>query len=582
MVKFCIDHGADVGIRDRKGKLAIEVTKDDDIKSLLKQNTPLLTTTTIVTTSESNQPPKLKGYLNKWTNYAGGYKSRWFVLENCILSYFKNQDDAGNSCRGSINMKIAKISIDSSDRQRFDIIGKGSIRYHLRANHPSEAKKWTIALTQSTQWQQQNHREDGGMSPTSRNITGEIKDDDSRVGRTESLSQQNNEQRSRSRSPSDDSIEVETIPYEDSYQMTINSAKAQFPLQNQLLETLITLLPLQPKDDINEINETKEGTLVETFSKSLNLLQNYVEDILRMTEEREEYLKKKLDKELEIKRLWEQSMRDLFIERNEMEQIIQDNVKEEKLRKKQLKLMSPTNNTPGIQRESSEMEARKSEEFQSRAVDLTVVTKGLSRLSTTSREHLIPTSSMSLADEYDSDEEFYDAFDGCSVNEDINKSTTKLPSELSTEGTSLLNSTLLQPYISNSYLGYPEHIRERLPLDQKSLRPEVSLWSILKNSIGKDLSKITLPVYFNEPTSMLQRMAEDVEYSELLDIASRQQNSTERILYVAAFAMSNYSSTVGRIAKPFNPLLVSKKDRRIRRFLGILLIFIINQLGRDI
>ncbi|CAB4396805.1 unnamed protein product [Rhizophagus irregularis] len=526
MVKFCIDHGADVGIRDRKGKLAIEVTKDDDIKSLLKQITPLLTTTSIVTTLESNQPPKLKGYLNKWTNYAGGYKSRWFVLENCILSYFKNQDDAGNSCRGSINMKIAKISIDSSDRQRFDIIGKGSIRYHLRANHPSEAKKWTIVLTQSTQWQQQNHREDGGMvSPTSRNVTGEIKDDDSRVGRTESLSQQNNDQRSRSRSPSDDSIEVETIPYEDSYQMTINSAKAQFLLQNQQLEALITMLPLQ--------------------SSSLE------EEILRMTEEREEYWRKKLDKELEIKRLWEQSMRDLFIERNEMEQIIQDNVKEEKLRKKQLRLISPTNSTP-IQRESSEMEVRKSEEFQSRAVDLTVVTNGLS---TTSGENLITTSSMSLADEYDSDEEFYDAFDGCSVNEDINKSATKLPSELSSEGISLPNSTSLQPYISNSYLGYPEHIRERLPLDQKSLRPEVSLWSILKNSIGKDLSKITLPVYFNEPTSMLQRMAEDMEYSELLDSASRQQNSAERILYVAAFAMSNYSSTVGRIAKPFNPLL---------------------------
>jgi len=30
-----------------------------------------------------------------------------------------------------------------------------------------------------------------------------------------------------------------------------------------------------------------------------------------------------------------------------------------------------------------------------------------------------------------------------------------------------------------------------------------------------------------------------------------------RIAFVAAFAMSNYSSTIGRIAKPFNPMLVS-------------------------
>jgi hypothetical protein len=177
MVKFCLEHGADVGIRDRKGKLAIEITKDDNIKSLLKQITTSNQLSNILTsTLESNHPPKLKGYLNKWTNYASGYKSRWFVLENCVLSYFKNQDDAGNSCRGSINMKIAKISIDNSDRQRFDIIGKGSIRYHLRANHPSEAKKWTFALTQSIEWQQhQNHhnnnKDDGGtISPTSRNV----------------------------------------------------------------------------------------------------------------------------------------------------------------------------------------------------------------------------------------------------------------------------------------------------------------------------------------------------------------------------------------------------------------------------
>lgn len=38
-------------------------------------------------------------------------------------------------------------------------------------------------------------------------------------------------------------------------------------------------------------------------------------------------------------------------------------------------------------------------------------------------------------------------------------------------------------------------------------RPEISLnlWSILKSFIGKDLTKIPLPVNFNEPLSMLQK-----------------------------------------------------------------------------
>ena len=67
----------------------------------------------------------------------------------------------------------------------------------------------------------------------------------------------------------------------------------------------------------------------------------------------------------------------------------------------------------------------------------------------------------------------------------------------------------LEPY--KSY----EQLRTRLPIDADN-RPPVSLWAVLKNSIGKDLTRISFPVFFNEPTSMLQRMAEDMEFAECL------------------------------------------------------------------
>jgi len=39
--------------------------------------------------------------------------------------------------------------------------------------------------------------------------------------------------------------------------------------------------------------------------------------------------------------------------------------------------------------------------------------------------------------------------------------------------------------------------------------------------IGKDLTKISLPVYFNEPISMTQRVIESNEYCDsLLEIAA--------------------------------------------------------------
>lgn len=99
--------------------------------------------------------------------------------------------------------------------------------------------------------------------------------------------------------------------------------------------------------------------------------------------------------------------------------------------------------------------------------------------------------------------------------------------------------------------------RKRLP-EPKEKEKGVSLWSLIKDNIGKDLTRVCLPVYFNEPISSLQKCFEDLEYSYLLDRAyewGKQGNSLMRALYVAAFAVSGYSSTEDRNCKPFNPLL---------------------------
>ena len=414
-------------------------------------------------------------------------------------------------------MKIAHINPDSSDRQRFDIIGKGSIRYHLRANHPNEAKKWILALQQSMQWHKTrrsslNEEDDGARS--SRSITRE--DTPSR--------------RERSRSPSDESIEADELPHNENYQMSISSARAQIDLQKQLSRSLINVM------SANELSQLDNKIVVETFEKSLNELHIFVEDVIHMSEERDSYWQRKVGNELEAKRLWEESMRALTIEQVQMEQVIQDNILEQRRKKRQLRAMysgrsaspiSPHAEMPNIADRGSQSDLVMNEIPES----IDVVQTELEM--------------------YDSEDEFFDATDA------ENEELAEVARALITTTLTTDEFGILQPYIAPSYAGYPPKIRERLPLDQKSLRPEVSLWSILKNSIGKDLSKITLPVYFNEPTSMLQRMAEDMEYSELLDIAASQKGSTERTLYVAAFAMSNYSSTVGRIAKPFNPLLVN-------------------------
>lgn len=60
--------------------------------------------------------------------------------------------------------------------------------------------------------------------------------------------------------------------------------------------------------------------------------------------------------------------------------------------------------------------------------------------------------------------------------------------------------------------------RKKLP-DPVEKEKGVSLWSMIKDNVGKDLTRVCLPVYFNEPLSTLQKCFEDLEYSCLLDRA---------------------------------------------------------------
>lgn len=88
--------------------------------------------------------------------------------------------------------------------------------------------------------------------------------------------------------------------------------------------------------------------------------------------------------------------------------------------------------------------------------------------------------------------------------------------------------------------------------------PPPSLISFLRKNVGKDLSTISMPVSANEPISLLQRVSEQLEYAQLLDAAAVQKAPAQRLLRVAAFAISQFSNSRCReraVRKPFNPML---------------------------
>ncbi|KRX16338.1 Oxysterol-binding protein-related protein 2 [Trichinella nelsoni] len=85
-------------------------------------------------------------------------------------------------------------------------------------------------------------------------------------------------------------------------------------------------------------------------------------------------------------------------------------------------------------------------------------------------------------------------------------------------------------------------------------RSQANIWSILKHSLGTDLSRLSIPVVFNEPLTFLQRISEYMEYSDLISKAVNETNALIR-MENKTFAVSALASNWQRVGKPFNPIL---------------------------
>ncbi|KAI3357483.1 hypothetical protein L3Q82_015891 [Scortum barcoo] len=143
-----------------------------------------------------------------------------------------------------------------------------------------------------------------------------------------------------------------------------------------------------------------------------------------------------------------------------------------------------------------------------------------------------------------SEEEFYDAETGLESDDSC---------EVSFKDALVFDSKQVTDGGSTQENGVRER-RKTLPAEMIS-RNNFSVWSILKKCIGMELSKIAMPVVFNEPLSFLQRISEYMEHTHLINKACSLSDSIDRMQVVAAFAVSAVASQWERTGKPFNPLL---------------------------
>lgn len=554
LIQVLLLHGADPFRRDRKGKLPQDVTKDDITKAMLKkspaavaaqrgiQEKAVLGSASQSTATSANpgdpiagrEAREMKGYLKKWTNYRKGYQLRWFVLEDGVLSYYKHQDDAGSACRGAINMRIAKLHMSADEKTKFEIIGKSSVKYTLKANHEVEAKRWFWALNNSIQWTKDQAKEEARQKARSAEMLKMAKAEqqqqmhggsssvggDGGGGNSEnaSLAEQQQQQpgshkrgsfqlsrigskdRSGKASATAGSVvddedefvdadgeggeEDEGDDYgegssggdvpsanKDAFNITAQSARLQ-------LDTVATvnsaLLAEAGRNPGLGLGDPAVAQALGTYDAAIRSLEGLIGDLVRISRDRDAYWQYRLDRESDMRRMWEESMAQVAREQEVLEARVGEAELKRRLTKRILKEavgagMIDGESRPGS-RQASGMQATSSapatqEEEPEEEEEAGPKSPGQKSIS---RHETIMSQVAQLSDsESEGEEEFFDAVDAGEVE------VAPMPPSDADKGSELVVSGGLD--ISSSFKGYENGVRTRLKMDADD-RPKISLW----------------------------------------------------------------------------------------------------------
>lgn len=627
LLNLALSLGADVLVKDGRGKVPSDCAKDNEVKNLLKdrasaENKALRNSvhslntgngSTFASSATTGELPTRKGYLSKWTNVAkGGYKQRWFVLQNGHLSYYRHKSDEGQASRGSIAMSSAKVNMSSDDKLKFEISSQiAKYKFYVKADHPLEALRWVedlkahadaatragatpgsipsaLPTPASEHGDQSSFPFSSSASSSAINLSmtsnstaagGATDAAGSHPGIARKISSKwplkiphRQASLSKASAPKDSDIGAETMPavaktaqqpsvtpsiapsydepdnasiltyagdeanthppHEDNFVLMGNSAKAQIEATQQLLESLSIDTSLPPSivgshgggldipqtkqqrpvsiSSTSSQSSTGQAEVKDALKQSLGRLGIMLDQYIDMVSDRERYYLAKYEREIQAKSLWEQNMQDIAASHAQLEVQLERTTTKAMARKKELRAYIAGASSPGLERADSPSLQTPTLHSASGAQP----TEGLSQTGTPSTVtgNLLPDgrprrptllADDSSVDESDSDDEFFEAIDTGNLPVKVDDSIAspgakEFPKRLKLEETGKLE----------QYKGY-RNLRTKLPISVDD-RPSVSLWGILKNSIGKDLTKISFPVSFVRFPSLARKMQQSL------------------------------------------------------------------------
>ncbi|XP_076249148.1 oxysterol binding protein isoform X4 [Calliopsis andreniformis] len=465
---------------------------------------------------------EMKGWLFKWTNYLKGYQRRWFVLSNGLLSYYRSPAEMSHTCRGTISLHGALIH--TVDACTFVVSNGGTQTFHIKAATEVERQQWVTALELA--------KAKAIQAMESVNFVPEEEEEEF---------QDNDSQK-----PENVSVIKDLAQRLENLQACNDLINKRGTMLQRALNDLEALEPPSPELAAKIKTVSERATL---FRIAAVAMVNTSNEYLQLAQQQEPKWKKMLQHERDQKVRIEKMVEQLARQHSHLEEAAQH----------ALPAAVPagghrTSHTT-VTSSPSEDEEDNAEFYDAQESD--TFTLSIPGVATSNSRDRTDSQGSDDGSSSEGDQTPLPLSDGAGANSFlIVTDSTAVQSSTTVANTDNLDSTTWQTNNgSNGSTGVTGSKRKRRTRVPDKPNYPLNLWSIMKNCIGKDLSKIPMPVNFSEPLSMLQRLTEDYEYADILDRAAECTDSYEQMAYVAAFTISSYSTTASRTGKPFNPLL---------------------------
>ena len=428
--------------------------------------------------------------------------------------------------------------MDPQDKTRFEIHGKASVKYHLKANHVVEAKRWFWTLNNAIQWAKDEAKEEEKRQNKDAEALRQAKLDQSEgrpldelstltpaksngkglappsLGLPNSSGSKLSKHTSRTTAESgagdeegsaydpfeqggshDDANRVTSnvttgpdVEDEDEYgdytssrevpagdkdalNITAQSAKLQLELLANVSSSLQTEKSNNP--DMKLSDPTVDQAL-SAYDAAVSSLTGLVQNLLKISRDRDSYWRYRLDREAHLRNMWEDSMARVAQEHDELQSKMGESEEKRRRTKKALKealegvAVGGATSTPRVQVDGEGDVPTEGDEQQPQAQEGAEEPpqpdEGAKK---TALSHLYES-------ETDEEDEFFDALDAGEIEaEDLTKTEDK-DEEKPSDGNGELRAVKHRE-VEPSFKGYEEPIRKRLKMDYDN-RPKIGLW----------------------------------------------------------------------------------------------------------